>query len=313
MAVGVRLVNEESTELRQKIAECIELLLKRIDKNVKNELFELILAMMTDNKLSHKEISAQLCIRFLNIEKKQFNERLEKVVPCLMNALTNVNSDVSGKFVKLKDNDESNEENLNDSNRAKDHVLFQTLVAIGKIFQFCPSVLTERQFSSYVGELGYTLQLLLGHDHLWVRQECLNLIGALLKTTNFDIMHRIINGEHIMELPREFIYSNPIDELKSLTIDMCAQLIPGETNDEIVSKTIQNLLFIANIIKVIHLKYAEKTDDDYEEENNTKNQINLHWLLRRIRYIIHGEVTKAPTCFIFVSYKSIHTIRKYLY
>lgn len=66
------------------------------------------------------------------------------------------------------------------------------------------------------------------------------------------------------------------------------------------------LLLIANILKnVPFLKTttADDEDDENEEESNVKKKraINLPWLIRRLRYVVHAEVAKAPQSIILVN------------
>lgn len=288
LTVGVRLVNEESSECRVLVAECLESLLSRLDKTSYDELLDLTLTMLRDVKISHREMAAQLIIRMVNVEKESFVSRLDKVIPALLFTITDVCSENTGKFVRLK-SVEVKEGECAHIQKDKDHSLIQTLNAFNRIFEVCSQDLTSQQHMEMIDELSYNLQPLLTHGHQWVRIGALKLLSFILKSVDFETVHRIINGEQC-EFIQHYIYENPVSHARSLVLDMCSQLIPAETSEDVASLVSENLLLVANILKIVPLPNVEDYDDS--------KKINLIWLIRRIRYVIQSEVAKAPKSII---------------
>lgn len=282
LTVGIRLVNEEFSDVRTLVAQCIEVLLSRITNAHRNELFNLVLEMLGDRKFQHRELAAQLTIRMVNVEQKSFAERLCKILPALLLTISDVESAGVGKFVRLT---AGHNENDVDSNRQrlKDHSLVQTLNAFCKILEICPELLTVDIYDSALDELAYNVQLLLSHDHQWVRCGALKLLLVILRSIDSELVGHILRGKEYSG-NRQFIYCNPAKELKSLTLDLCTQLVPAETDDEIASLVTENMLLIANYLKAI-----EVTTIDASQKS-----VNLPWLIRRVRYVIQSEITKAP-------------------
>nr|XP_029728237.1 small subunit processome component 20 homolog isoform X2 [Aedes albopictus] len=289
ITVGIRLVNEESPDCRALVAQSLESLLSRIDKSCYDELLELILTMLQGAKISHRELAAQLIIRMVNVEKESFSGRLMKVLPALLYTITDMNEESTGKFVKLKSSAAPLGDDSSEHEKAKDHSLVQTLNAFTRIFEACPHVLSSVQHGDFIDELAYNLQSLMAHGHQWVRLAALKLLGLILNAIDFDTVHKILQAEEC-DVKQQYIYGNPRSDARSLVLDMCSQLVPAETEDDVASLVTQNLLLIANILKVIPLQ----SDATNLKHDDASKDVNLSWLIRRVRYVVQSEVAKAP-------------------
>lgn len=293
LSLGTRLVNDESPECRAKLADGLETLIQKIDNNPRQQLFELVLMMLKDSKLVHREMAAQLCTRFINAEGPEFIKRIPIILPALIKSMKNVSTDDenpendnSGKFVRVKrqklDLDEdATEEEENDQQSIVDHHLIQTLSTIIKIFELDSSLLQDEKFKQEVDEIGYQAHQLLSNDHVWIRLRALKIISLMLK----DLDIEKIESE---DKPREFMYNNK--ELKSIAFDMCVQVKP-EIEVEILTLIMQNLLYVANILKEVEIG----------DVVNDKKDFNLLWLIRRLRYAVHAEIAKTPNVILLVS------------
>lgn len=314
---GTQLINDESPECRQQIAECIETLLCRIEPNSRNELFAIVQKYMeNETKPGIREMGAMLCTRFINSEKSKFESRIKTVLPSLVNALVMTSSGIRkgpGQFVRsIKVNnadDESGDDNLDDEasqlrqeqqQRAKDHQIIQVLNTILKIFEKYPN--SPSFDPNTIDSLAYEAQRLLAHDHVWVRLNALKVLEFVLRNIDFDEMQKVLIKGKVTSKNQCYLYENPEQELQSLALDLCAQLIPEETDTEVAEMVTKNLLFIANIVKDVPYGASAKNDDDDDDEKpDVKKKVNLPWLLRRIRYVIHAEVARAPHSIILVS------------
>lgn len=317
IACGSRLINDESAECREHVAECLETLLARIDANQRDELFTMILTLLNDNKSSHREMAALLCTRFINAEKHKFAARLEKVLSVLITTLC---SGSIGKFVRsingcgLNEDDSGEDENGNDSEddtdevqRTVDHQTIQLQNTILKILGTFNSVFDD--YPQYIDELAYESQKLLAYEHTWVRLNALKTLQLIIQNIDVDIVHSNFMTNKRKETQSSYIYGNPEQEIKSLILDLCAQLIPNETDTEMANEVTTVLLLIANLLKDIPFESNADADADDNENDNedepkaviSKRRINLPWLLRRLRYVVHAEVAKTPQSTILVS------------
>lgn len=306
VACGSCLINDESAECRQHVAECIETLLTRVDANKCDELFGIVLTLLNDEKSSHREMAALLCTRFINAEKMKFSTRIERVLPNLLSILC---TSSVGKYVRAAngnheydDDADSNDEpdNHEEMQRMLDHQIIQIQNTIFKIIETFDKVIEE--YPQYIDELAYESQKLLAHEHVWVRLNAMKTLQLIIQHFDIDAIHTIIMKDERNHSKLNYIYSNPEQELKSLTLDLCAQLIPDQTDEEIAQEVTTILLLIANMVKDIPFgDNTENDNDDEEESKSIRRKVNLPWLLRRLRYVVHAEVAKAPQSTILVS------------
>lgn len=305
VACGSRLINDESAECRQNVAECLETLLTRIDANQRDELFTIVLTLLNDEKSSHREMAALLCTRFINAEKQTFLARIEKVLPVLV---TTICASSAGKYVRTAngnhncDDDAESEDgmdNYEENQRMLDHQTIQIQNTILKIIETYDNVMTE--YPQYIDELAYESQKLLAHEHVWVRLNAMKTLQLILQNVNIVEIQQILENDEPSQSESNYIYSNPEQELKSLTLDLCAQLIPDQTDAEIAQEVTNILLLVANMVKDIPCgDTTENDNEDEEETKSTRRKVNLPWLLRRLRYVVHAEVAKAPQSTILV-------------
>lgn len=91
-----------------------------------------------------------------------------------------------------------------------------------------------------------------------------------------------------------YMYSDPAVIIRSLSLDLIAQLQPDTTFEELLDQTIKNLIFIARILNPISTPENIDVKHDNEIEENRKNQLSLPWLLRKLRKAVNVEITRAP-------------------
>lgn len=298
--LGTRLVNDESPECRQSAAACIESLISKCDETHQNQLFDVVVEMLKDNKNTHIELAAMLCSRFVTVEKSKFVRRIEQVLPLLIDTLPLSKHKGPGQYVRLPNvgNEESDDE-IDESKyemkrmqkeRSKDHQIIQVTNTILKIFESYQSQMST--FHELIDQLAYEAQKLLAYEHVWVRINAAKILGFILSQIDVDQLKLIFSAESTKEPDFNYLYKNPSSELKSLCLDLCAQLIPEATDEDMADEVVKDLLYVANMIKDISLEKPSKEEDTI---------INLHWLIRRIRYVVHAEVAKAPHVTILVS------------
>lgn len=315
VACGSCLVNDESAECRQHVAECLETLLSRIDANQRDELFAILITLLNDKKSGHREMAALLCTRFINAEQKKFVTRIESVLPVLVNTLC---TSSAGKHVRITNGDDENGHDDNDNDedddddgvnkheeiqRMHDHQIIQLQNTIMKIIETFDDVIDK--FPQYIDELAYESQKLLAHEHVWVRMNALKTLQIILQRIDTDEIRDMFANGGSSQNQLAYIYSDPEQELKSLTLDLCAQLIPEQIDSEMAQEVTTILLLVANLVKDIpcgeSVVAVDRDNDDETETKMDRRKINLPWLLRRVRYVVHAEVAKAPQSTILVS------------
>jgi U3 small nucleolar RNA-associated protein 20 len=303
LSLGTRLVNDESPECRKKIAEAIELLIKQIDNNPRQQLYDVVVLLMDDDKLIHREMAAQLLIRFVNAENKEFIKRIPKILPLLVKSLVNDNTNNNnndemeiGKFVKVKKHqkcelDEDDDE-AKDEQTALDHHLIQTMNAIIRILELKEDILKDPEFRDSINVIGYQCQHLISHDHIWVRLRALKIIHFMVNSLDVvEIQQILCNNDEQLAESRSFLYAK--SELRAIVFDMVVQIKP-EVDNELLASIMENILNVSNILKQVPI----------EDIVNDKRDFNLLWLIRRLRYAIHAEIAMTP---------ALYTLRKSIF
>lgn len=281
-ALGIRLINEKSVNCRILVAKGLETLLAVLTRNQRDDIANLVIIMMNETKLSERELAAQFLMRIINVEKETFMLRAEKIIPALLNSMTTLSSESTGKFVRLKQIESQDYgEEFQD---LKDHSLYQILNVFSKLFEVCPEVVTDEKYANMMDDLAYSVQSLLSYGHQWVRYVSLQLIGAFLVGIDPKVVIAVLNGKQCTA-KQQFIYHNPTEEIRSLVLDMCSQLSPGQTDEQTAYLIAKNFVLLCYIIADVPL----------DSKNNKNNkEINLNWIVRRIRYVIQSEVSKSP-------------------
>ncbi|GAB0097332.1 small subunit processome component 20 homolog [Sergentomyia squamirostris] len=292
LALGARFVEDELPEIREDIAKCIEGILRRLDVEARRELWEIVMSLFKDKKTAHVEMGAILSVRFMQSEGDTFWKRLDTLLPLMVQKLTSRDEvDVPGKFVRAHADAIDEEE---DSLNVQDHKLIQILIALGKIFEKFPKIFQEDKFFAILDSLAYKCQELLGYEHSWVRYFSAKILTSIINVIDVDLLvKRLKNPDENEELPREFLYRNPENEIRSLTLDLCAQLQPEHVQENMTQEISKIMLTLAKFVKDVAIVKREK-DMEEEEDMKLDRRINLLWIIRRLRYAANGEVTQAP-------------------
>uniref|UniRef100_A0A1I8QDT5 Uncharacterized protein n=1 Tax=Stomoxys calcitrans TaxID=35570 RepID=A0A1I8QDT5_STOCA len=345
ISLGTRLVNDEEPECRKAVANCIELLINRLEKSTRQQLFDMTLLFFnSNNKPSVREMGAALCSRFLNSEKQAFAPRLKVLMGTLVGRLAQDNhASQVGRFVRAPNADaiveaddngvpkkkkfkskksaehlESKvlekdvnivladeqvlEKDLERKQRSLDHEIIQVQYCILKIFEYCSSELFKNsELANSVDELAYQSQRLLAHEHNWVRCNSAKIITHILSSYDFVYIGRKLSHIEIDEttassIKLDFIYLNPEYDIKSLVLDLCAQMIPGETSQPMIDEIVKIFLYVATMLKDVPFAVETKSKVDDESpalETDSFTNINLSWLMKNIRFLINKEVVKA--------------------
>lgn len=263
------------------------MLIKQLPNNSKQQNFDIVTTLLSDKKLVHREMAAQLTIRFINACSSDFMApKIPKLLNLLIKSITS-DDDEPGKFVKLKRAklDENNEDDevidARDQQTIEDHHLFQTLNAIYKIMEY-ENVMKNSENQSAISEIGFRAHNFISHDHMWVRLKALKIINLILKNLNCEKILEVLKCEETTTDGKEFLHSKV--QFQSMAFDMVVQLKP-DVEQELLDAIIEDLLEIAKILKNVPITGAV----------NDKKDFNLLWLIRRLRYAIHAEIATAPS------------------
>lgn len=225
-------------------------------------------------QVSHRQLAAQLCGIFVTVEKSDFESRLPTLSPLLLKQFGL--NDTPGRFVKLRNEKESAD--TEEKQRAKDHHLFQVLQLLLKICAQCPSFLKEKDT---VETLAVHVQTLLGYPHDWVRLAAAQFLGFVLSAMDIERLSNLVVAK---DSDSGYLYSDPINAIKSLTLDMCDQLQADGIKNDLAEQVVKNLVFVARVLQNVPIK-----------DGGDDKKINLLWLTKRMRKVVNTEVVGNPT------------------
>ncbi|XP_011495601.1 PREDICTED: small subunit processome component 20 homolog [Ceratosolen solmsi marchali] len=296
LTVGARLINDDDPICKKVCATCINEIIDRIPHNPRNKLFNSIILWLKDKKIAHRQLAVQLCGIFVMVEKEGFEPRLKEILPLLTKQFYSDenfdDNDQCGRFVKVhkEKNHDIQSKNIKDPTKLKDHLFYQVLQLLLKICTNCHTFLKNEQYTEYVNTFAEYSQSLLAHPHLWVRLAASQMLGFVLAALNVEKVIHLINNPADCNFDDGYIYSNPIEQLRSLILDSIAQLQPDTDFEELYDQIIKNLIFISKLLTIT----KTDQDDSSEQDENNKNSISLLWLLKRLRKCINYEISQAP-------------------
>ncbi|XP_034941688.1 small subunit processome component 20 homolog [Chelonus insularis] len=306
--ISVRLVNDDDPTCRKHAAQCIKQIITRVPHNQRSKLFDIILAWFQDTIIMHRRLAAQLCGIFVTTEKNSFETRLESVLPLIIQQFTNddeqKNDDEPGKFVRRKKRKREHkveEFSIEDEERIKDHHAFQVLQLTLKISSNCPIFLKSDKYVDSIQFIAERSQEYLAHPHLWVRLAAAQQIGFILATINEDKLIKLIQATELKanssednnigedeEKVKGYIYSSPLKTLKSLSLDLIAQLQPGIEVEEFFDQVVKNLVFISRVIKTLSWNKTSLN----ENKNEFHSGISNFWMMKWLRKCINIEIVQ---------------------
>ncbi|KAL3285278.1 hypothetical protein HHI36_019388 [Cryptolaemus montrouzieri] len=269
ITLGARLVNEEVPELRKIVATCLTTMLNRLPKADRQPLFEIVTLWFSDKNISHRRLAAQLCGIFVAVEKAYFENRFPQILPIILRQFgLNENP---GQFVKIKKDEE--EVDNEEKTRIRDHHYFQVLQLLLKLCGQCPGFLKQKKT---VNNLAFYCQSLLNYPHDWVRLAACQFLGFVLASTDIEHLSCLLLEDK--QDDSGYLTNDPNNCIKSLALDLCDQLQPGNLKSDLAEQVIKNLVFIARVLEKVPIQGEES------------KKVNLLWLSKRIRKIVYSEI-----------------------
>lgn len=214
----------------------------------------------------------------ISVERASFESRISTLIPAIQLQFgLDEEGNKPGRFVLLKHT--SVTEDNPEKDRVRDHQLFQVLQMLLKLCAQCPSFLKQTKeiefFATHV-------QTLLAHPHEWVRLSAAQFLGFVSSVIDVNHLSELLLQNKTDEVG--YLCNSPSNSIKSLALDLCAQLQPGIIKEDLAQQVIKNLVFVARVLQKIPINNTE-----------SNQKLNLLWLTKRMRKIVNMEVVVAPT------------------
>lgn len=120
------------------------------------------------------------------------------------------------------------------------------------------------------------------------------MLGFILAALDENKIIDLLEHPEKCETETVYMYSDPTTVIRSLTLDLIAQLQPDMTLESLADQSVKNLIFIARILKSVNTPNITTADEDEEVKNNDKSQLSLPWLVRRLRKTVNVEIAQYP-------------------
>lgn len=270
----------------------------------------MVLGWLRGSDLSHQRLAAQLSGIFVTVERENFQFRMKELLP---------------EIVKLLD--KSHSDSANEENRDSDLLLIQTLYAIIKMTQHCPSGLKDEANADIVNTMWEKIIYHLVHPHMWIRSLTSRLVGTLLGWYKpEEVANYIIKPSEGVVQSFLFCKDAP-SRLHSLALDLITQLQSNMLDNQLADQIIKNLVFIGKVanrttalnnVKAGRLEENLNENDSGDQEENvgeedeeeqeseeepeekedlksSKNKVpTLPWLTAKLRREVNCEVVRQP-------------------
>lgn len=107
---------------------------------------------------------------------------------------------------------------------------------------------------------------------------------------DIDKVTRLFNSPDECDANDGYMYANPVETLRSLTLDLTGQLQTEVSFEQLTDQVVRNLIFIAKILHSI----GSRNDETNETDVKNTNELSLLWLMRKLRKAVNVEVTQTP-------------------
>lgn len=147
-----------------------------------------------------------------------------------------------GRFVRVRKKevvaDEDEDDETATGGSIRDHLIFQTLQLLVKICQNCPKWLQTATLESKVSDICFETLPLVNHPHEWVRLATAQFVGCVFAAVDPVKLAEAIASK-ADEAPGQLIFKiNPELALKTLVLDYCDMLQPGEMQEQLVEQVV---------------------------------------------------------------------------
>ncbi|KAG8313354.1 U3 snoRNP protein [Homalodisca vitripennis] len=234
VTVAARLVNDDVPACRKMAADIIVQLLDKVNNNVRDSLFDIILLWMQDKKVLHRRLAVQLCGIFAGRDQANFENRLKVVLPHII-------SQIQEEVRELRPQ-AGQHENIDIKEQLRDHHLYQLLHLIVKLSTLCPNMMTDTIHVRNIHTLADNTQTLLAYPHEWVRLSAAQFIGRVLSVLSPQEVADSANSLDEDNARTGYLLYNTRETLRTLTLDLCSQLTPGvELNDKLLMQLLRTV------------------------------------------------------------------------
>ncbi|SCZ90492.1 BZ3500_MvSof-1268-A1-R1_Chr1-3g02022 [Microbotryum saponariae] len=263
--------NDESTKCREMAAELVKILFKRLPKESRNGLLNLLHAW------AGKKQPAQLArtaIQLFGVAIDALGDEGKSATPPILDVLGDILDDSQERLQQAEESGDALSIELDNTWQLP----YQALQALAHVFKAFPALVSPDQSSSR--RLWQTVQGHLLFPHIWIHTSSARLLGSLYAANPTALARTDFPEEHPLSTP----------SLLDAAQKGCLQLKSSALDEPLAMQIVKNLFFAAKCFDA-RRSAAEATaaEDENEEEDavddGAQRQADpLRWLFTRLSY-----------------------------
>ncbi|XP_064199288.1 small subunit processome component 20 homolog [Anguilla rostrata] len=316
------MVNDDSSCCKKMAALAIKTLLSKLSLDHQNTMFTLVSTWLSNEKVSHRRLGAQVCGLFVEVQGEGFACRLDTLLPLIEKEMHPSN---------YEDIEEEEEE------KAVDRLLFSFLTLITKLIKECGFLQLSKPAETLTQIWNHT-NAHLRHPHSWVWLTASQVFGQMFaahKPEELVAQWRGLQGDITANVPvaTKYLVTDLDKKMRELVLSFCSQLQSKFLDTSLGEQVIKNLLFVAKVIYLISpesestetLEQVDEEEDEQKEaEDDEKEEENerppsLLWVMKKLSVLAKREAADTPkvplkrTCvFKFLGAMAVHLGKDHL-
>ncbi|XP_027204358.2 small subunit processome component 20 homolog [Dermatophagoides pteronyssinus] len=289
--VALRLVNEESPECLKLVHETMAILLRKIDQENIDKMFEnFVLSWLRSDSLPKQTLASKMLTLYLENEKSSFEKRLPSCLPLISEQLD------PDRYESLK----SGEKHNNDLAKDEDNLLFQHFNFLFKLLKMetGKNLIVKNKFQNHINQiLAYVVSTYLLHPHVWIRGICVQIFGQIFSWFDPESFGQLSGVS--LNILTFFLFTNPEDKMINLARKFSLIFRDIYACQFLAEQLIKNLIYIARVFIIMDYSnpcydYDNVVAVEQTENRNVEKKHLFEWLVKKLLFETKFEIKYRP-------------------
>ncbi|XP_048012718.1 small subunit processome component 20 homolog isoform X1 [Megalobrama amblycephala] len=299
--LSLTMLNDDSASCKKMAALAIKSLLKELNLQDQNSMFNLVNSWLTGEKTTMRRLGAQVCGLFVEVQGEKFSQRLSVLIPLIEKEIHTSN---------FEDIEEEEDE------KAADRLLFCYLTLIVKLIKEC-SFLELHKPADLLNNIWGHIYSHLRYPHSWVWLTASQIFGLLFAAHKPEdlLALRSSQGKNTTHpIATVFLTDDLYQKMRELVLSFCYQLQSKFLDISAGEQVVKNLIYAAKVIYLIspesdtvnpteeqeevegaEEETTDKTEGNEEEDKEQKDKpASLLWVMKKLSLLAKREAADTP-------------------